>query len=179
MKLLVLILFLLLSSYSVFAAKFGVVDVQKVLRNSKPALNARSKLEQKARKLDNLIKSKRKDLQNKMMKVKKFQDEFNQKAAIWRKKKRDEKRKEVLDLQRKLLRKRDQLRLFFREKKRDLEREKRKVLSRIVRTIRKISSTVAKEQKFDLVIDSSTLVLYRNSSIDLTNKVIQRYDSLK
>ena len=82
-------------------------------------------------------------------------------------------------MQRKLLRKRDQLRLFFREKKRDLEREKRKVLSRIVRTIRKISSTVAKEQKFDLVIDSSTLVLYRNSSIDLTNKVIQRFDSLK
>ena len=33
--------------------------------------------------------------------------------------------------------------------------------------------------KFDLVIDSSTLVLYRNSSIDLTDKVIQRYDSLK
>tara|TARA_Y100000590_G_C15607344_1_gene972465 strand:- start:597 stop:1136 length:540 start_codon:yes stop_codon:yes gene_type:complete len=179
MRLLSLFLFLLLSSYSVFAAKFGIVDVQEVLRNSKPALKARSKLEQKAKKLDNLIKSRRKDLQNRMVKVKKLQDEFNQKAAIWRKKKRDEKRKEVLGLQRKLLRKRDELRLFFSEKKRDLEREKRKVLSKIVRTIRKISSKVAKEQNFDLVIDSSTLVLYRNSSIDLTNKVIQRYDSLK
>jgi len=179
MRLLSLFLFLLLSSYSVFAAKFGVVDVQEVLRNSKPALKARSKLEQKAKKLDNLIKSRRKDLENRMVKVKKLQDEFNQKAAIWRKKKRDEKRKEVLGLQRKLLRKRDELRLFFSEKKRDLEREKRRVLSKIVGTIRKISSKVAKEQNFDLVIDSSTLVLYRNSSIDLTNKVIQRYDSLK
>ena len=91
MRLLSLFLFLLLSSYSVFAAKFGVVDVQEVLRNSKPALKARSKLEQKAKKLDNLIKSRRKDFQNRMVKVKKLQDEFNQKAAIWRKKKRDEK----------------------------------------------------------------------------------------
>ena len=82
-------------------------------------------------------------------------------------------------MQRKLLRKRDELRLFFGEKKRDIEREKRRVLSQIVRTIRRISSKVAKERKFDLVIDSSTLVLYRNSSIDLTDKVIQRYDSLK
>jgi len=179
MKLIIFFLFLLLFSSSVYAVKFGVVDVQRVLRNSKPALNARRKLEIKAKKLDILIKSKRKELEKKMMSVKKLQDDFNQKAAIWRKKKRNEKRKKVLNLQRKLLRKRDELRLFFGEKRRDLEREKRRIGSEIVRTIRKISSKVAKEEKFDLVIDSSTLVLYRNSSIDLTNKVIQRYESLK
>jgi len=179
MKLSILFLFLFLFSSSIFAAKFGVVDVQKVLRNSKPALNARSELEKKVKKLEDLVKSRKKDLEIRMGKVKKLQDQFNQKAAIWRKKKRDEKRKEVLVMQRKLLRKRDELRLFFGEKKRDIEREKRRVLSQIVRTIRRISSKVAKDRKFDLVIDSSTLVLYRNSSIDLTDKVIQRYDSLK
>ena len=179
MKLFIFFLFLLLFSSSVYAAKFGVVDVQTVLRNSKPALNARRKLESKAKKLDRLIKSKRKELEKKMMSVKKMQDEFNQKAAIWRKKKRDEKRKEVLSLQRELLRKRDELRVYFGEKKRDLEREKRRVLGQIVRTIRRISSKVAKEKNFDLVIDGSTLVLYRNKSIDLTNKVIQSYESLK
>ena len=47
MKLSILFLFLFLFSSSIFAAKFGVVDVQKVLRNSKPALNARSELEKK------------------------------------------------------------------------------------------------------------------------------------
>lgn len=179
MKLFIFFLFLLFFSSCVYAAKFGVVDVQAVLRNSKPALNARSKLERKAKKLDRLIKSKRKDLESKMMKVKKMQDEFNQKSAIWRKKKRDEKRKEVLSLQRELLRKRDELRVFFGEKKRDLQREKRRLLGQIVRTIRTISSKIAKEKNFDLVIDGSTLVLYRNNSIDLTNKVIQRYESLK
>ena len=69
MKLSILFLFLFLFSSSIFAAKFGVVDVQKVLRYSKPSLNARSELEKKVKKLEDLVKSRKKDLEIRMGKV--------------------------------------------------------------------------------------------------------------
>lgn len=62
----------------------------------------------------------------------------------------------------------------------EFERLKFRLFGKIIDELRPIIHTVAKEKKFSLVLDvASECVMYFDASTDITNEVIERYNSSK
>jgi len=137
--------------------KVGVVDTERVLRESVPAMNAEKKIEKEFSGRDQEIKKlikQAKDLQALLEK---------EGAAMSDAEHRNKERELTalnVDLQR--------LQREFRE---DLNLRKNEELAMVLELANKAIQTIADTEKFDLILQEA---VYRNPKIDITDKVIKR-----
>ena len=147
--------------------KIGVVDFQKVLNNSEAGQRSRKILlaskEQKESELKAIgekLKKEREELKNNILlteaaKAKK-QAELREKEINWRN--------------------------DYKAGERELQRKQIKASESIFSEVQIVINLISKEDKFDLIIEQTTArtILYsRSKLINITDKVINRYNNIK
>ena len=149
---------LLLSAGVALAGDFkvGVVDTERVLRESAPAMKAESKIEQEFSGRDQAIKKlmkQAKDLQATL------DNDSGKLSDADRRNKERELTAMNADLQR-----------MQREFREDLNLRKNEELAIVLEQANKAIQAIAEEGKFDLILQEA---VYRNPKIDITDLVIQ------
>jgi len=158
------ILAVLLGSNIVPAADFkvGVVDTERVLRESVPAVHAEKKIEKEFLDRDQQIKRLMKSVQE-------LQAIMEKDGSALPDSDRRSKERELtamnVDLQRKQ-----------REFREDLNLRKNEELALVLERANKAIQAIAEAEKFDLILQEA---VYRNPKIDITDKVIKYLDHEK
>ncbi len=151
--------FLLIVSFSVaYAADFrvGVVNTERILRESVPAVKAEKKIEKEFAARDEEIKQmvkQAKDIQAALEKDSSKAADAEQRS----------KERELANLNVNLQR----LQREFRE---DLNLRKNEELAQVLARADKAIQAIAEKEKFDLILQEA---VYRNPQIDITEKVLQ------
>lgn len=158
MKTMVMMVLLLLAAGSACAGDFkvGVVDTERVLRESAPAMKAEKKIEKEFSGRDQEIKKtmkQTKDLQALLEK-----DASGLSEADHRNKERELSALNV-NLQR-----------MQREFREDLSLRKNEELAIVLERANKAIQSIAETEKYDLILQEA---VYRNPKIDITDKVIK------
>lgn len=153
-------------SYSVDkvdAVKIGVVDLQRVIIESKGGKEAKTQFEHE-------ITVKRKAMTDKEDILKKLRTEIT-KAGISdadKKAKEEKFQKEAMEMKR------------LRDETEAVLRDMDKVITvKMIGEIREVISKVGAEEKYTIILEKDASVLYMPNTIDLTGKVIENYDKEK
>jgi outer membrane protein len=152
------ILAVLLSAGMALAADFkvGVVDTERVLRESAPAIKAESKIEKEFSGRDQEIKKLMKQVKDLQVLLDK---EDGKLSDIDHRNKERELTAMNLDLQR-----------MQREFREDLNLRKNEELAVVLEQANKAIQAIAETEKFDLILQEA---VYRNPKIDITDMVIK------
>ncbi len=158
------LLALLLGAGAVQAADFkvGVVDTERVLRESQPAIRAEKKIEKEFSGRDQEIKKmakQAKDLQTMLEKEGPTLSDANHRN----------KERELTALNVNLQR-------MQREFREDLNLRKNEELAVVLEQANKAIQAIAEAEKYDLILQEA---VYRNPKIDITDKVIKYLEAVK
>ena len=160
--------------------KYGVVNIQHVLRVSKAGRAASSALDAEKKRLESSIRKRRDDLTKMADKIRDLQSEIEQKSAIWREEERERKTFELRSQRRDFAREQDDLKRLVRESQRDLQKRQRVAVSKVLKEVRGIVHEIGKKEGLDVIVDSgSGGVLFASPRVDMTERVIKLYDQKK
>ncbi|MFZ2541827.1 MAG: OmpH family outer membrane protein [Gallionella sp.] len=142
--------------------KVGVVDTERVLRESVPAVNAEKKIEREFTDRDQQVK-------RLIKQVRELQGMLDKEGDLLPESDRRSKDRELtsmnVDLQR--------LQREFRE---DLNLRKNEELAIVLELANKAIQSIATAENFDLILQEA---VYRNPKIDITSKVIEQLANIK
>jgi outer membrane protein len=151
---------------SLYAAdvKIGVIDTQKIMRESNAAKNARAIFLKDVEAKRNIFNAKQKELQT-------LQEEINNKgkdmAASVRKEKTEKLSREIKEL--------DRLKTDLEE---ELKKKDNELTQKLLKEIRDIVIEYRKKEKYAIIHEKQTVVSY-DEAIDITDKIIKLYDVVK
>lgn len=141
--------------------KFGVVDFQQVLQNSKAGKSARAEIEQKGKTMEAELKAKGQDLENQKKRL-------EAEAQVMTKEVKEEKARafqsQVNDF--------NQLQRIYANDFKKFEVEKLKAIQDAVTGL---VEQIAKKEGYAIIFERGR-VLYHQEALDLTDKLIQLYD---
>ena len=140
--------------------KLGVVNSDRILRDSTPARAAMQKLEAEFSKRD-------KDLQDMGARLKSSAERFEKDAPVMTETDRLRRQREMADMDREFQRKQREFREDFNQRRNE---ELQALLERTNRIIRQI----AEQEKYDLIVQEA---VYFNPRIDITEKVLRTLNS--
>lgn len=145
---------------SAFAqTKVGVVNVQRMMAESKAAIEATKKLEQEFSGRDQEMQKLSRQLQT-------MQDAFEKNSATMSDTEKRRKENEFAELTRDFQRK-------GRELREDLERRRSEETSKLLERAQAIINKIAETDKFDLIIRDA---IYVSPTSDITDRVIKTLD---
>lgn len=136
--------------------KIGIVNLDRIVRESGPAKTAQTKLEAEFSKREKEIN----DLGNQ---IKNLSDRFEREGPTLPESQRNARQKQLVDQDREFQRKR-------REFQEDLNNRKNEELQAIIDRANRAVKTLAENEKFDLIIQEA---VYINPRHDITDKVIK------
>lgn len=163
------LLFLYLGAFVTSAAPFkiGVVHLNQALNNSEEGIRSKNVLESEGRQKQKELQLEQEGLKQQAIALR---DNLLLTAAAKKQKENDLRAQEQA-----LLKKSQQFEQTIRQRERQMTLQIFKELKAVIRT-------VAKKEKYDLVLEktASEIILYMNNeTVDLTEKVIDHYNSLK
>ncbi len=158
MKTKILLLGALLCASSAWAGDFkvGVVDTERVLRESVPAMKAEKKIEKE-------FSGRDQDIKKNMKQAKDLQLVLDKDAGTLPEADRRSKERELNALNVNLQR-------MQREFREDLSLRKNEELAVVLERANKAIQAIAESEKYDLILQEA---VYRNPKIDITDKVIK------
>ena len=136
--------------------KIAFVNIERVLRDSTPAVKALKKIEQEFSKRDQEIQKLAKQLKD-------LQDALEKNSVTFGETERRSKEREFAELNREFQRKQRE----FRE---DLNQRRNEELASVLERANKVITQLAEAEKFDLVVQEA---VYRSPRIDITEKIIK------
>jgi outer membrane protein len=142
--------------------KIGVVNSDRILRDSQPARAAMQKLEGEFAKRD-------KDLQEMGARLKTSAERFEKDGPVMSETDRVRRQRELAEMDREFQRKQREFREDFNQRRNE---ELQALLERTNRIIRQI----AEQEKFDLIIQEA---VYFNPRIDMTERVLRALNNAK
>lgn len=146
------------------AAKFGSIDVQKVLNESETGKKAKSDLE-------SLIKAKQSTIDEKGKAIEKMKADLEKQASVLspeaRKTKEDELERLLREYQR-----------IVQDSQAEIKKKEGEFTDTILKEIRDLIEKTGEEQGYTLLVEKG-MVLYSNKGIDITDVVLKSYDALK
>jgi len=157
--------FLLIFAASAFAAPdpVYVVDVQKIIRESKIGIDARERFEKEATNGKAKLEKLRAELKN-------LYDGFEKQKSVLAKEALIEKQKEALQ-------KKDSLEAQAREIQQGLSKKQEDELNKVVAQIKKATLSVGEEMGAKLIFDKDELlVVYVTPQYEITDKVLEKVD---
>ena len=162
--------------------KVAVVDLQAVLDSSTKGKAAKERLKNLGVKLQEEIKSKRKFKEDREKELQKLREDIRSKGLVLNPQAQEEQeeafRKKVRELKRFI----DDTNNFIEDATAEFrEREVRETRA-LLREIRDVVQVVGKEGNYHLVLEGNAgaaVVLYFDNSVDLTEKVVVRYNKTK
>src|SRR3546814_3729184 len=138
------------------ATKIGFVNTERILRDTKPAKAAQSKIEAEFKKRDN-------ELQNLANKLRSDAQKFDKDAPVLSESERVKRQRQLADLDSDLQRKR-------REFQEDFNRRRNEEFSGIVEKADAAIKKIAEQQGYDLIIQDAVTV---SPKVDITDQVMK------
>ena len=162
-----LLLFLALGAFATAAGaqaegRVGYVNLDRILRDSAPAVRAQKKLEQEFAKRDQ-------ELGKMAEQLKRMQDGLEKNAVTISESDRAKREREFADLNREFQRRQREAREDFNQRRNE---ELSGVIERANRAVRQIAET----EKFDIIFQEA---VWASPRIDITDKVIKALDDSK
>lgn len=163
-------LFFLFSISSLYAAeasiKIGYVDLQEVLLGSKAGQEAKKAVAAE-------VEKSRQSIDEKQAAIKLIEDEYNKQARVLtegaRAEKEEEIRKKKVDLKR-----------FVDDADRENRNQEATHIQKIIKDVTDLILKIGKEDGYTIIFEKTeSAILYAADGIDLTAKVIARYDAEK
>ena len=142
--------------------RIGIVNTERILRDSAPAKAAELKLKQEFVKRDE-------ELQKLAARLKETTEKLERDAAVLAEADRNKRQREAAELDREWQRRQRE----FRE---DVNQRKNEELAQVVERSRKVIRQVAEQEKYDLVVEDA---IYFNARIDITDKVLRALNGTK
>ncbi|HHN64278.1 MAG TPA: OmpH family outer membrane protein [Nitrospirae bacterium] len=166
MKRAVMVFFLILLFQGVVYAvdvKIGYVDLQKALNESEGGKRAKSSLEE-------IIKAKQKVIDERGAEIEKLKSEIDKQASLLSpealKKKQDELDRKIREYKR-----------FVQDSQEEVKKKEAELTNEILKDLVKVVKKIGKEEKYTIILEKAEgLILYADNAIDLTDKVIKRYN---
>ncbi|WP_375792724.1 OmpH family outer membrane protein [Nitrosomonas sp. PY1] len=154
---------MMVAGFAIFAnnIKIGVVNTEKILRESSFALQAQKRIEQEFIPRDDEIKKM-------MAEARILQDKLEKNGAVIAHNERQNMERDLANLSRKYQRAQKQLR-------EDFSARQNEEYSIILDRINNVISKIAEAEKFDLILQLQDSV-YRSQRIDITDKIIKFLD---
>jgi outer membrane protein len=136
--------------------KMGVVQIERIVRDSAPALRAQKKLEAEFAKREG-------ELQKVSEQLKRMQDELEKDSVTMPETQRRNKERDFNELNRDFQRKQ-------REYREDVNQRRNEELSQVIEQANRIIRQIAESEKYDIIFQEAA---YANPRIDITEKVIK------
>lgn len=143
--------------------KIGIVDLQKALNESEAGKQAKKNLEE-------IIKAKQKQIDQKGKEIEKLKEEIDKQSSVLSEKalrqKQDELDRKMRDYKR-----------FVQDAQDEVKRKEAQLTEEILKELRKVIYEIGKEEKFTLILEKvEGVILYTDEAVDITQKVIERYN---
>ena len=148
--------------YGADIAKIGIVDFQRILSESEAGQQVQSKLQAKGREMETDLRALGKEIQE-------LEEDLKQRATVISKEKREE-------LQREMDIKKYDLKSKQKKYQSELRQLESKMLEKLQQEIFSLAEEIGKKQGYLLIIEKSAAVYYPES-IDITDKVIEKYNA--
>ena len=142
--------------------KIGFIDVQRAISESQAGKRAKDKFQAQVKKAEA-------DLLKEKTELERLKGELDKKAPLL---KEDEKRNLEGDLQRRYV----NYQRSMADQQQELRQKEGEMTADILKELEKIVNKVGKAEKFTLILERSQ-ILYSDQGIDITNKVIEVYNS--
>lgn len=142
--------------------KIGFVNTQRILRDSKFALDAQSELEES-------FASRQKELTAMASKVRSEAVKLDKDAITLSEEEKMRRQRELADMDRDFQRKR-------REFDEDLAQQKSQLVGELIELANKVIRQIAEKENYDLIFQDA---VYANKRIDVTDKVLKQLNSKK
>lgn len=161
------------------ALKIGVVDLQAVLDNSVRGKAAKDRLKEMSVKLQEEIKTKREFKDKREEELQKLRSEIRSQGLVLSEQARIAKEEDFRNKIRELKRFIDDTNRFIEDATQEFREREARETQLLLIEIRKIVAEVGKQENYSLILEgneNAAVVLYFAKTIELTPKVIQRYD---
>jgi len=142
--------------------KIGFIDVQRAINESQPGKRARDRFQTQVKKAET-------DLLKEKQELERLKSEIDKKSPLL---KEDERRNLEADLQKRAV-------IYQRalgDQQQELRQKEGEMTGDILKELEKIVTEVGKADKFTIILERSQ-ILYSDQATDITNKVIEVYNS--
>ena len=141
--------------------KIGVVDLQKVMLESK-------KGKQALKTLENEFNEKRKKIESKDNELEVLKKELIEKVSVWNNEIKEKKEEEFNQKLKNYQREREE----FED---EMGKKNSQINQKILKEIMEILEDIARKENYTIVLEKESLI-YLSPSIDITGMVIEKYD---
>lgn len=145
--------------------RIGYVDLQRALNQSATGKAALEKLKKEIEKENSVLKEREEE-------VKKLEEELTKQGFMMKEAERERKTEEYR-------RKGRDLDRYKEDTRRDIMMRERDMTARIVSELIKLTQKIGQEEGFTIIMEKGDTVLYAADNVDLTDKLIKRYDEQK
>ncbi|HSO72174.1 MAG TPA: OmpH family outer membrane protein [Thermodesulfobacteriota bacterium] len=145
--------------------KIGILDLQKCLDQSEAGKKAKKILQDKSERI-------KKDLSLKRDELKKAREEFAKKSSVLNAELRRDKEKEMV-------RKEEDFRDQVQEKEEEMRKDEYNSMQPLLNDLFEVTTKVAKDEGYTLVLEAKSGVVYYNKAIDLTDKIVKLFNEGK
>lgn len=142
--------------------KIGFIDVQRTISESNAGKKAKERFQAQVKKVEG-------DLLREKNELERLKSDLEKKAPLL---KESERRKLESDLQRRVV----NYQRSMSDHQQELRQRESQMTSDILKELEKIINEVGRADKFTLILERSQ-ILYSDQAIDITNKVIEVYNS--
>lgn len=142
--------------------KIGFIDIQRAISESQAGKRAKEKFQAQVKKAEAELLKEKQELER-------LKSDLDKKGPLLRD---DERRNLEADLQRRYV----NYQRSMTDYQQDLRQREGEMTGDILKQLEKIVSEVGKAEKFTLILERSQ-ILYSDQGIDITNKVIEAYNS--
>lgn len=162
------------------ALKMGIVDLDRALKESAQGKQALATLKQFRDKVVKEINDKRRQKDSMEASLRDLQTELTAQSTVLsdaaKRDKEETYRRRVRDL-RKFI---DDANRFIEESERELREREAELTSRLLRELLEIIRAIGKEEGFTVIFErNDRFLLYAADAIDLTEKIIKRFDTAR
>ena len=161
------------------AQKVGVVDLQAVLDQSVRGRSAKDRLRELGDRIQQEIKSKLEFKRQKEEELQKLQTEFRTQKDLLTEQARAVKDEDYRRRARELKRFIDDTNRFTEDATQEFREREMRETQHLLLSVRKIVQEIGEREGYNLVLEgneNTAVVLYFNKAVDITPKIIQRFD---
>lgn len=162
-KIVLTILFAVLTITNSNASSIGILDLEKIIKDSKAMRDIQNKVNKKQDEYQKEVSKKQTDLESE-------QKTIEGKKSVLSK---DGFEKEVQKFEKKV----DDLKTFVDRKQNSLKKASMESMSKVNENIKEIIGEIAKDKNFDVIIPASQTVYYADS-LDITEEVLKKLDKM-
>jgi len=142
--------------------KIGFIDVQRIISESQAGKKAKDRFQAQVKKAEADVLKERQDLER-------LKNDLDKKGPLL---KDEERRNLEADLQKRSV----ILQPTLGDYQQDLQRRNNEMMAEILKELDQVVTEVGKADKFTLILERSQ-ILYSDQAIDITNKVIDAYNT--